>query len=448
MAKVHQGQAIRINRNCFFDAFALPSGSIHYPPGAESVTLLRDMHIPVGSAVRLLLPKAREKDRLAMAQRVIYLDYNASTPIKREVADVMAPYLYEHFGNPSNGHIFGQAARHAINRARAQVAALIDAAPEEIIFTGGGTEANNLAIKGVAEAYGYRGRHIVTSTIEHPAVLEPCRWLAQHGWQVTFVPVDKEGRVDPADIERAMTPETVLVSIMHANNEVGTIQPIRAIADIVHAGGALFHVDAAQTIGKIMVKVKVLGVDLLSIAGHKFYGPKGVGALYVRDGVTVAPLIHGANQEDGRRAGTENVHGIVGLGEAAFLAERDLQQNLAHMRAMRDRLYDRLRAAFPPDAMRLNGAPEGRLPNTLSVSFRGVRANDLLDRINHAVAASAGAACHSDDVRISYVLQAMGVPAEYAMGTLRLSVGAPTQADDIDRAARVVIDAVRALQPA
>lgn len=381
-----------------------------------------------------------------MSDRVIYLDYNATTPIKREVADAMAPYLYEHFGNPSSVHLYGQAAHHAVQRARQQVAQLLGAASAEIIFTGGGTEANNHAIKGVADVYRGQGMHLVTTAIEHPAVLEPCRWLAQRGFQVTFVPVDGEGRVDPAAIEHAMTPETILVSVMHANNEVGTIQPIRALADIAHSGGALLHVDAAQTVGKIRVDVDVLGADLLTIAGHKFYGPKGVGALYVRDGVILPPLLHGASQEDGRRPGTENVLGLVGLGQAAEAAARDLQANVLHMRALRDRLYDHLRASFPPSLMRLNGAPEGRLPNTLSVSFHGVEANVLLERIGHKVAASAGAACHSGSVKMSHVLEAMGVPPEFAMGTLRLSVGTPTHPDDIDAAAYTLIETVRALQ--
>jgi len=379
-----------------------------------------------------------------MPAKPIYLDYNATTPIRREVAEAMQPYLFEHFGNPSSAHAYGAATRRAVERAREQVAGLLGCEAGEVIFTSGGSEANNTAIFGVALAHRARGWHIITSAIEHPAVTEPCRTLAARGFRVTTVPVDANGRVDPADVRQAMAAGTILVSIMHANNEVGTIQPIAEIAEIAHAGGALVHVDAAQSIGKIPVNVDDLGVDFLSVAGHKCYAPKGIGVLYARSGVAFEPLIVGANHEAGRRAGTENVLEIVGLGEAAAIAARDLEHNHAHMRRMRDRLHDALREAFTGAQMRVNTPLDNALPNTLSVSFRGVAGDALLHQIADQVAASAGAACHSGDVRVSHVLEAMGVPVEVAMGTLRLTVGVMTTADEIDAAARVIIEAARA----
>ena len=383
-----------------------------------------------------------------MASKPIYLDCNATTPIDRRVAEAMLPYLYEHFGNPSSSHPYGVEARRAVEHARAQVAALLGCRPAEIIFTSGGSESNNTAIKGVAAAYRERGSHIITSAIEHPAVLEPCRWLESQGYHITYLPVDEYGMVDPADVERAITPETILVTIMHANNEVGTVQPIAAIATIAHRHGALMHTDAAQSVGKIPVRVDELGVDLLSVAGHKLYAPKGVGALYIRSGVRLVKFVHGADHEANRRAGTENVLGIVGLGQAAEIAGRDLERNMAHMRTMRDRLWAGLtRELDTPGLLRLNGHPDERLPNTLSVGFRSIEANTLLAEIGEQVAASAGAACHADQVDVSTVLQAMQVPLEYAMGTVRFSVGRMTTAEEIDRAVEVVAAAVRRLQP-
>ena len=383
-----------------------------------------------------------------MASKPIYLDYNATTPIDRRVAEAMLPYLYEHFGNPSSSHPYGVEARRAVEHARAQVAALLGCRPAEIIFTSGGSESNNTAIKGVAAAYRERGSHIITSAIEHPAVLEPCRWLESQGYHITYLPVDEYGMVDPADVERAITPETILVTIMHANNEVGTVQPIAAIATIAHRHGALMHTDAAQSVGKIPVRVDELGVDLLSVAGHKLYAPKGVGALYIRSGVRLVKFVHGADHEANRRAGTENVLGIVGLGQATEIAGRDLERNMAHMRTMRDRLWAGLtRELDTPGLLRLNGHPDERLPNTLSVGFRSIEANTLLAEIGEQVAASAGAACHADQVDVSTVLQAMQVPLEYAMGTVRFSVGRMTTAEEIDRAVEVVAAAVRRLQP-
>jgi cysteine desulfurase len=377
----------------------------------------------------------------------IYLDYNATTPIDREVADAMAPFLYEHFGNPSSAHPLGAAAKRALEAARGQVAALLGCRPPEVVFTSGGTESDNLALRGVARARRGRGRHLITSAVEHPAVAEVCRALAAEGFRLTVLPVDGAGRVDPADLEAALTPETILVSVMHANNEVGTIQPIARLAALAHRAGALFHTDAAQSVGKIAVDVDELGVDLLTVAGHKLYGPKGVGALYVREGVELAPLLLGAPQEGGRRPGTENLLEVVGLGRACEVARRRLEDDGRRLRELRDRLWEGLAGALGEGAVRLNGDPEERLPNTLSVSFRGVDAATLLAEIGDEVAASAGAACHADRVEVSEVLEAMGVPVEWAMGTVRLSVGRHTTGDEIRRAVAVVSGAVARLQP-
>ncbi len=379
-----------------------------------------------------------------MAAYPIYLDYNATTPIDREVTEAMLPYLYQHFGNPSSAHTYGQVAREAVERARAQVAALLNCQPHEVIFTSGGTESNNTVIKGVAAAYGERGRHIITSAVEHPAVHEPCEVLARQGYEITVLPVDSYGRVDPADVERAIRPNTILISIMLANNEVGTLQPVAEIAQIAHAHGVLVHTDAAQAVGKIAVDVAVLGVDFLSLAGHKFYAPKGVGALYVRSGVDLPKFMHGASHERNRRAGTENVLEIVGLGQAAEVARRDLVHHMAHMQTLRDRLYRGLTERL--DGIQRNGHPEHSLPNTLNISFRGVEANTLLERIGGRVAASAGAACHADRIAVSHVLEAMGVPLEFAKGTLRLSTGRPTTPEEIDEAVEVIAEAVHSLR--
>ena len=378
--------------------------------------------------------------------RPIYLDYNATTPIAREVAEAMEPYLYEHFGNPSSSHPYGIVARRAVETARAQVAALLGCHPGEVVFTSGGTESNNYALKGVAMAYRERGDHVITTAVEHPATVEVCDWLAGCGYRITILPVDEHGLVDPVDLERAIAPDTVLVSVMHANNEVGTVQSIADLAEIAHRHGALVHTDAAQSLGKVPVDVETLGVDLLSVAGHKLYAPKGIGALYIRSGVRLANLLHGAGQEGGRRPGTENVLEIVGLGRACEAARRDLAENMAHFAALRDRLHVGLLRELGAEATRLNGHPERRLPNTLNLSFRGIKANVLLEEIGEQVAASAGAACHADSVDVSAVLKAMDVPLEWAKGTMRFSVGRGTTADEIDRAVEVVSRAVRLRQ--
>lgn len=377
-----------------------------------------------------------------MSTRPIYLDYNATTPIDRRVAEAMTPYLYEEFGNPSSPHPYGVTASRAVELARRQVSELLGCKPAQLVFTSGGTESNNMVIQGVAAAC-KKAVHFITSAIEHPAVLEPCEYQKSLGHRVTIVPVDSYGRVDPADVEKAITAETTLVSIMHANNEVGTIQPIAEIAAVAHKLGALVHTDAAQSVGKIPVRVDDLGVDLLTLAGHKLYAPKGIGALYIRDRVRLSKFMHGASHERNRRAGTENVAGIVGLGQAAAIAGRELSDTLAttsHLRRMRDRLWDGLSARLAE--LRLNGHPDERLPNTLSVGFRGIKADDLLYELWDQVAVSAGAACHSEGVTISAVLQAMAVPPEYAMGTLRFSTGRFTSAKEIERAIDAVVAAV------
>lgn len=374
----------------------------------------------------------------------IYLDYNATTPIDPEVVAAMQPYLTEHFGNPSSSHWYGQQTHHAVMTARHQVAELLQCAPDEIVFTSGGSEANNYAIIGTAMARRERGNHIITSAVEHPAVIEVCKYLDTQGFVTTYLPVDGEGRVDPQTVEQAIRPETIVVTIMHANNEVGTMQPIAAIADIAKHHDIVMHTDAAQSVGKIPTEVDALRVDLLSIAGHKVYAPKGVGALYIRQGITLQKLIHGADHERNRRAGTENVLGIVGLGTACAIARRDLAKNVAHMQAMRDRLAAGLLCQWP--AARVNGHAEERLPNTLSISFPHIEANQLLVAMD-GVAASSGAACHADTVDVSSVLAAMQLPLDYAMGTLRFSTGRMTTEADIDRAIDIVIRAARQLKP-
>ena len=381
------------------------------------------------------------------ASHPIYLDYNATTPILKEVADEMAPYLYEFFGNPSSTHPFGVQTKLAVEKARRQVAAAINCQPTEVIFTSGGTESNNYAIRGYALANLEKGRHIITSAIEHPAVTEVCHYLQTQGFTVTTLPVDQFGRVSVEDLRQALTPGTILVSIMHANNEVGTIQPIRELAEVAHEAGAVFHTDAAQTMGKLPVDVQELGVDLLSIAGHKLYAPKGIGALYVRTGLKMDKLMYGANHEADRRPGTENVLEIVGLGKAAEIAVRDLEANLDLFKTMRDRLHKGLKDALPENSFLLNGHPELRLSNTLSLAFHLIEANTLLAEVGDRVAASAGAACHSDEIDLSDTLIAMKVPIDYAMGTVRFSVGRHTTAEEIDRAVEIMVKSLKPLLP-
>ncbi len=373
----------------------------------------------------------------------IYLDYNATTPIDKEVAEAMKPFLDELFGNPSSSHEFGVRTRKAVETARKQVAGLIGCSPQEIIFTSGGTESNNFAIKGVALANRHKGNHIITTSIEHPAVIEVCKYLASNGFRITYLPVDEFGWVDPDNVKKAITSETILITVMHANNEVGTIQPIEEIGEIARMQQVLFHTDAAQSVGKINVDVNRMKVDLLSIAGHKLYAPKGIGALYIRKGVKLEKLIHGADHEMNQRAGTENILEISGLGMACEIAGRDLEKNRIHLCRMRDSLYQGLTESIPN--VKLNGHPEKRLPNTLSLSFRGIEANALLSALS-GIAASAGAACHTDNIEISSVLKAMQVPDEFAMGTIRFSTGKYTTELEIERASEMVISVVKRLR--
>jgi len=371
----------------------------------------------------------------------IYLDYNATTPVEPQVLEAMQPFLREHFGNPSSAHAYGLTARAALERARAQVAALLGAEPDEIVFTGGGSEASNLAIKGVLfkalEKSAAGDLHVITSTVEHPATLEPCAFLERLGVRVTRLPVDRAGIVDLDALSAALRRPTTLISIMHAQNEVGTLEPIREIADLAHAHGALVHTDAAQSAGKLAVDVDELGVDLLTVAGHKLYAPKGVGALYVRQGLALEPLIHGAGHESGRRAGTENVAYLVALGAACDVARRALPEASQVLRRLRDRLWEQLQAGLGTRIV-LNGHPERRLPNTLNASFLGHVGAELLAAVPE-IAASTGSACHEGHVPLSPVLAAMNLPADVARGSVRLSLGRFTTETEVDRAAEVLL---------
>jgi cysteine desulfurase len=370
--------------------------------------------------------------------RPIYLDHNASTPLDPRVADAMRLHLDDAYGNPSSPHWAGRPAREAVERARAQVAELVGASVDEIVFTSGGSEANNLALKGVFFAARKPGAHIVVTAVEHPSVLSPVRFLEGLGAAVSVLPVDGTGRIDPSDLRRAIVPRTVLVSVMHANNEVGTIQPIAECSRIAREHDVLLHTDASQSIGKIPTRVGDLGVDLLSLAGHKLGAPKGVGALYVRRGVRLEPLLHGAGHEGGRRAGTESALLTVGLGEAC-VAGKDLTA-MEGVRVLRDALWQRLRDRFGAGVV-LNGHPEHRLPNTLNVSFVGRVGADLLALLD-GVAASTGSACHAGRVELSPVLAAMGVTPEVGMGAIRFSLGRSTAADEIEAVVKQIDEAL------
>jgi cysteine desulfurase len=371
----------------------------------------------------------------------IYLDFNATTPIDPQVVEAMLPYLRTHFGNPSSGHVYGHRAREAVERARAQVAALVGAVPEEIVFTGSGTEANNMALRGAACAHDRPGR-MACSAIEHPAVEKPCRFLGLRGWAIAPIPVDETGVIDMHAADAAIPRGTVMVSVMHSNNEVCTIQPIRELADLAHSRGALMHTDAAQSVGKVAIDVNDLGVDVLTIVGHKFYAPKGVGALYIRKGAAIAPTSFGGGQEGGMRPGTENVALIVALGAACEIAGRRLAEDEPRLRTMRDRLWSQLQEDI--SGILLNGHPERCLPNTLNVSFPGVRGSAVLTA-TPSIAASTGSACHEGEEAASSVLVAMGYDRNRALGAVRLSVGRTTTAEEVDSAA---IDLVKAWQHA
>jgi cysteine desulfurase len=369
----------------------------------------------------------------------IYLDYNATTPVDPDVFKAMLPYFKNRFGNPSSSHQYGKVTKEAVDIARQQVAKLLGADASEIVFTSGGSESNNHAIIGTALANTKKGNHIITSQIEHPAVLKPLKYLEEKfSFNITYLPVDKYGLVDPSDVEKAITEKTVLITLMHANNEVGTIEPIEEIGKIAREKGVTLHADAAQSCGKIEVNVKKLKVDLLTVAGHKLYAPKGVGALYIRNGTILDNLIHGASQENGRRAGTENVPYIVGLGRASEIALHSIQHFAYDVKVLRDRLYDKIREGLGDENVKLNGHPEKRLPNTLNISIRDVIGEELLRQIPE-IAASTGSACHAGSTEPSSVLTAMGLTREQALGALRLSLGRWSTVEDVDTAAKLVV---------
>jgi len=377
--------------------------------------------------------------------RRIYLDYNATTPIAPTVQEAMAPFLTEFYGNPSSTHSMGRACLEAIEDSRSQVASLLGCDREEIVFTGGGTESNNLALKGVLMLGGVAaGGHLVISSIEHPAVTEPAAFLERLGFEVSIVPCDINGVVQPDAIEKALRVDTVLVSVMHANNETGVVQPIREIAEICHTQDVLLHTDAAQSVGKIRTNVDELNVDLLSIAGHKTYAPKGVGALFVRRGVSLEPILHGGGQEAGLRAGTENTPHIAALGKATQLAARGVEEASDRMASLRDRLYNHLKAELG-DRLTVNGAKAERLPNTLSINFLDASGQEILNRTPE-ICASTGSACHSGATNLSPTQASLGLSAEEAKGTVRLSVGWYTSEEEVDRAAELLVAACEALR--
>jgi len=375
----------------------------------------------------------------------IYLDHSATTPTDPEVLGAMMRYFANHFGNPSSIHSFGQEARRAVDEARGQVAALIGAEPGEIAFTGGGTEADNMALMGTAFAQASGRNHIIMSAIEHHAVLNTCKYLETKGFTATCLPVDSEGVVNPEDVRRAMTEKTFLISIMHANNEIGTIEPLSEISFMARHRGVIVHTDAVQSVGKIPVSVNDLGVDLLSLTGHKFYGPKGTGALYIRRNTPIAPILFGGHQEAGRRTGTENVPGIVGLGKACEIASRDLPMQMDRMLGLRKRLEMQIMEKISD--VRVNGHPFRSLPHILSVSFRSIAGDAVVRELDkQGIAASAGAACTAETIRLSHVLEAMQIPKDFSMGTVRFSLGKENTEAQIDQVASILPGIVEKLR--
>ena len=369
----------------------------------------------------------------------IYLDYNATTPRDPNVVKEMLPFLKEHFGNPSSSHAYGKITKEAVYKARGQIARLIGSHINEVLFTSGGTESNNQAIIGTAFANMKKGKHVITSEIEHPSVLETLQYLQRRfSFKVTYLPVDKYGMVDPSDVQKAITRETILITVMHANNEVGTINPIEQIGKIAEEKNVIFHSDAAQSCGKILVNVVDLNVDLLTIAGHKLYAPKGIGALYIRNGINLDKFIHGAGQEQRRRAGTENVPYIIGLGCACEIALSKLSNYSQNIRSLRDRLHKNILDGLGEEKVKLNGHPEKRLPNTLNISIKDIIGENLLARIPE-IAASTGSACHAGSTEPSAVLLAMGLPKEQALGALRLSLGRWSTQKEIDIASGLIM---------
>lgn len=377
--------------------------------------------------------------------RRVYLDHNASTPVHPEVVAEMLPYFGQVFGNPSSVHGFGREAREAVDAARDRVAAFLRTRPDEIVFTSGGTESDNFGVKGLAWARG-RG-HVITSKIEHHAVLRTCQALEAQGFTVSYLPVDETGMIDPDDVRRALRPDTIAISIMHANSEVGTLQPVRAIGNLAREHGIAFHVDAVQTFGKVDIDVDAFGIDVLAFSGHKIYGPKGVAGVYVRKGTKMASVQHGGDHERRRRAGTENVSGIVGLGKAVEIRQRDMHAEAARVWLLRDRLWSGIQARVPD--VRLHGHPTERLPGTANISYRGVESESIVLGLDlKGIGVSAGSACTSGSVEPSYVLVAMGVELEWAMGAVRSSLGRSTTAEDIDYVVESVEPIVRKLRSA
>jgi cysteine desulfurase len=376
-----------------------------------------------------------KKENISPGMSEIYLDYNATTPVAKPVQEEVNSALKEKWGNPSSGHRFGQIAKRALEYSRAQVASLLNADPTEILFTSGGTESNNLTITGVCRAMSGKGRHIITTRIEHPSLMNPCLHLLEQGWDVSFIKVNSQGVIDPLEIERALRPDTVLVSVMLANNETGAIQPVAAISQLARKRGVLVHTDAAQAVGKIPVDVKNLGVDYLSIAGHKLYAPKGIGALYCRKGAPLGQLMFGAGQEQGLRPGTEPVPLAVGLGAACDFVAWDIEAEAERETGLREKLYAELSGLGYPIIRHCD--PENTIPNTLSVSFIGKNGAEILAQAPE-IMASTGAACHDRDIKVSHVLAAMGVSPEVALGTLRLTLGRGTTESDIENAAQAI----------
>lgn len=376
-------------------------------------------------------------------ENLIYLDHNATTPIDKDAVEVMTLYMNSEFGNPSSGYALGLRAKEAVEKARQEVADLINCKANELIFTSGGSESNNMVLKGVSGLDNLRGKHILTTSIEHPAIINPAIYLMELGADVTFLPVDTCGMVNPDDVKKSINRKTVLISVMLANNETGTLQPIKEISEIAKEYSILFHTDAAQAVGKIGVKIKELGVDFMSIAGHKLYGPKGVGALYIKEGIELTPLVHGAGQEMGKRAGTENVIMSAGLGAACRIAKERLSEDIKEIKVLRDLLQELLFSGI--DDLVLNGHPEKRLPNTLNISIPGIDGGKLLGMLKNVVA-STGAACHDRNVKLSHVLSAMGVIPEVGMGTLRLTLGRLNNREQIKAAAAQIIEAAKNLK--
>jgi cysteine desulfurase len=376
---------------------------------------------------------------------MIYLDFNATTPVAQDVIETMMPYITEDFGNPSSAHAIGKKAKEALEQARGQIAALLGCEKSEIIFTSGGTESNNMVLKSLAWTMRNKGRHIITSRIEHPAIINTALFLMETGMDVTFIPVDKYGRVDPDEVRKAIRSDTILITVMYANNETGTIQPVREIGSIAREHGILFHTDAAQAVGKIETKVDDLEVDFLTVAGHKLYAPKGVGALYIRKEAEIEAFHHGGGQERGFRSGTENVFLNVGLGKACELIQETLPADISLMKTLRNRLYDQIVSAIPEAVV--HGHLEQRLPNTLFISFPGIIGEEILRSLPD-LCASTGSACHDQSVSFSHVLAAMGVKKEVGMGAIRLSLGRPTTEDEIDQVAQMLSHAVKNMRQA